>query len=359
MKIIFYSVKIKDKIQETQEAVSLLFDIPKALEEYFQYKPGQYITLKVIVNGIEEHRAYSISSNPYANEDLRITIKKVEEGLISNYLVNQIKVGDEIEIMPPLGHFIYEPKLGNVNNYILAAAGSGITPLFSILKSILTKEPQSKIYLFYQNRFEDSIIFKNELENLQKNHSNQLKIYHFLSRGTNSNSLKFTAGRLNSDDFVKIVKQNVENYFENSEFYICGPQHFMREIETGIANLSIPKNRIHKESFTVEKDQEENQTTDSRVELIDRKVKIRIYGEEKEIIVKADETVTTAAKNAGLQPPYSCQIGACSTCRAKVVSGKVIMDEREALTDEEIQQGYVLTCQTHPISNDVFINFDD
>lgn len=359
MKINFYSVKIKDVIKETNEAVSLLFEIPIDLKEYFDYKPGQYITLKVIFNGIEEHRAYSISSNPYQSEDLRITIKKVEDGLISNYLVREIKKGDTIEIMPPLGHFIYEPKEGNNNNYILAAAGSGITPLFSILKSILIKEPTSQIFLFYQNRSEDSIIFKYELDKLEQNNPNQLKIWHFLSREANSKTSNFNSGRLNFEIFTKLIQENVVNYQQNSEFFICGPQQFMREIETGIANLSISKNRIHKESFTVEKEEQESNENNDKIELVERKVKIRIYGEEKVITVKPEETITTAAKNAGLQPPYSCQIGACSTCRAKVITGKVIMDEREALTDEEMQQGYVLTCQAHPISEDVYINFDE
>jgi ring-1,2-phenylacetyl-CoA epoxidase subunit PaaE len=359
MKVEFYKIKIKSIVKETQDVVSIVFQIPDILRDIFVYKAGQYITIKAIIEGIEVHRAYSISSSPFDKEErgtIQITVKQVDNGAISSYLVNEVKVGDYLEIMPPLGHFTFEPTISQYQNYVLCAAGSGITPIFSILRSILISEVQSKIYLFYQNRNEDSVIFKEKLQQLKEQFSERFIWYNFLSQPKEPNSSE--KGKINQNVFAKQISNILKSEILQTIFYLCGPNSFMKEIEAGILSFGIEKNFIRKESFTVQIDEEGKNSDADNKELQRRKIKIKIYGEEKELIVEQDETVTTAAIKAGYAPPYSCQIGACSTCRAMLISGEVKMDEREALTDEEIQSGYILTCQTHPLSDNVLIDFD-
>ena len=360
MAIKFYTLKIADLKRETVDTVSISFDIPNDLKDVFTYKAGQYITIKTPGNGEENRRAYSISSSPHDNI-LTISVKKVDDGKVSNYINNDLKVDDHIEVMPPLGNFTIEPNPNNENHYLLIGAGSGITPLMSIIKTVLNQEPKSKVNLIYQNRNEESIIFKSELERLQSEFSDRLSVVHYLSKPETDYTENI--GRLDSIKILNHVKRIAGDNLFKTEFFICGPQGLMAESELALKNLLIASYKIHKESFTAAvdslKDEREDILLDNTDELKDRKVKIILYGDELEMIVSPDETILTAGQREGYDPPYSCQIGACSTCRAKLKSGKVYMDERDSLTDEEIEEGYVLTCQTHPLTDDVIIDFDD
>lgn len=360
MAIKFYTLKIAELRRETIDTVSISFDIPNDLKETFKYKAGQYITIKIPVNGEENRRAYSISSSPN-DPNLTISVKKIDDGRVSNYINNNLKIGDYIEVMPPLGNFTIEPKQNDENYYLLIGAGSGITPLISIIKTVLSQEPKSKINLIYQNRNEESIIFKNELERLQSEFSDRFSVLHYLSKP--ETDYTENVGRLDSIKILNHIKILAGDNLFKTEFFICGPLGLMAETELALKNLMIASYKIHKESFTSSleslKEEREDIILESSEELKDRKVKIILYGDELEMIVAPDETILTAGQREGYDPPYSCQIGACSTCRAKLKSGKVFMDERDSLTDEEIEEGYVLTCQAHPLTDDVIIDFDD
>ena len=360
MAVKFYLLQIKNLQRENVDTITITFDIPENLSEIFKYKHGQYITVKVPVNGEENRRAYSICSSPVETKDIQITVKKVDEGKVSRYLNDNLKIGDYFEVMPPLGNFTIELNDGNTGNYIMIGGGSGITPLISIIKTILLVEKNSKITLIYQNRNEDSIIFKSELESLINKYSDRFNIINILSKPS-SNWTGLT-GRLNTSTISAFIKDISQEKLFRTEFFICGPTGLMHESEAALKQLMIASYRIHKESFTIaipNSDNENNIVFDENVELKTRKVKIILYGDELEYTVEPDETILTAAQREGYDPPFSCQIGACSTCRAKLKSGKVSMDERDSLTDDEIEDGYVLTCQSHPLTDDVIIDYDD
>lgn len=351
----FYKVKIKDRIQETPESVSLIFDIPEEIKNLFDYKSGQYINIKIHLDGKEERRAYSISSSPAIDEDIKITIKDIEGGKVSKFMTNNLLKGDWIEIARPLGKFTIPDDIPEPARYVLIAAGSGITPLFSILNTALIDHPENQVILFYSNRYEEGIIFRKPLECLVNKFPEQIKIFNFLSKpDENWNEFK---GRINPEIFSELLKENItaENAIPKSSthFFLCGPNAFMKDLEEGITSLGFASGNIHKESFTAEATPEKQ-----AIAYQDREIKIRVYGEEHKILVESDSNVVISAQNNGIFLPYSCQIGACSTCRAMLISGKVDMTISEGLTEDEIERGYVLTCQAHPLTDDVILDFD-
>ncbi len=349
----FYPVTVKQVIRETPSAVSVILDIPQTLKDEFIYKHGQYLTLKVSFDGQENRRAYSICSSPFNENDLKIAIKKVDDGLVSRYLNENLKIGDIVEVMPPNGHFTIELNKNNEKNYCFIGAGSGITPLISIIKSVLFVESKSTILLIYGNRNTTETLFDSEISGLQNKYPSRLNVVHIHTQPTdNYIGLR---GRINNDLLESIFK-NERIDINKTEYFLCGPVEMMKDAEDLLFSNNVNKKQIHKESFTIaEKDEKMKNETD---EFKPRKVKIILYSEELEMLVQPDETITSAAQREGFDPPYSCQIGACSTCRAKVISGKVVMDERDSLTDDEIEEGYVLTCQSHPLTDDVVIDFD-
>lgn len=347
----FYKLPVIQKKQETVNSCSLFFNIPENLAENFKYKAGQYLTIKIQLENREERRAYSISSAPNLDDLVRITIKNIDGGLVSSYLVNNVHEGDILEIMPPQGNFTVDPDPSNQKTYILIAAGSGITPLYSIAKTILHFEPNSKVILFYSNRKPSDIIFYDELKDLEHSFAGNLKILHFISQ--NPDKQKYY-DRLNPIMFEELLKENLHSS-DDVDFYLCGPTSFMQMVESKLLEMNFAQEKIHKESFTA--DVEKSNETEY-FEYQDRKIKIKVYGQEYEILVEKGDNIITAGIKNGLILPYSCQIGACSTCRAMLVSGKVNMHVREGLTDNEIKQGYILTCQSYPLTDDVVIDFD-
>ena len=361
MALKFYILKVLQVNRETTDSVTLTFEITPELKEIFSYKHGQYLTIKLPVYGEENRRAYSISSSPVTDNELSITVKKVDEGKVSKYINNEIKPGDILEVMPPLGNFTIDLNPDRSKNYILIGAGSGITPLMSILKSILAVEAQSKVFLIFQNRNENSIIFKSQIEELESIHKDRLIVKHILSQP--GNEWDGLTGRLDSTGIMQLIKKLIPDRIFKAEYFLCGPQGLMHECETALKGLLVASFQIHKESFTAslsktEDDRINNMLNDEQ-DLKTRKVKIILYSDEIEFDVEPDETVLTAAQRKGQDPPFSCQIGACSTCRARLKSGQVYMDERDSLTDEEIEEGYILTCQSHPLTDDVIIDYDD
>ncbi len=356
-------LKIKKLIKETDKAISISFDIPIELKSVFNYKPGQFLTLKPEINGKTYKRAYSISSSPNVDEDLTITIKAIDGGFVSNHLVNNLHPDDFMQVQSPAGKFTFDFKPENQNQYVFFAGGSGITPVMSLIKSALTLEPKSRISLFYSNRDENSIIFKQQIEYLEKKYYDRFKIVHILSRA--SDDWIGFRGRIDKNRALALINDFIQNPKSNTtHYFLCGHQGMMNEIMECFDILKISKNNIHKESFNklnVNGFDSNNyiNVSPNNKQIVRKKIKIKIYSETFDLFVEPDETILTAALRENLDPPFSCQIGACASCRAKLVSGKVIMDERDALTEDEIEQGYILTCQSHPVTDDVVVDYDD
>ncbi len=360
----FYKIKVKKIKQETPNSITIFLDIPEELKSIFGYKPGQFLDVKVNINGDIQKRAYSISTSPHTDSELAITVKEIEEGYVSHYLVRKLKEGDVLEVSKPLGKFTFDVQPTHNYLYVMFAAGSGITPIFSQIKSILAVESKSKVYLVYSNRYKDEIIYYDELEELKTRFSNRFNVYYVLTRA--SNDTGFIHTRINRqfvEQFLNTTVLNTNGDFSEKHFSICGPVGMINEVETTIKDFGFEKQFIHKELFTTKV---KKQVADNPKTLVDvtevnpgkKSVKILLYGEEHQIEVEEDEPVLLAAFRAGLDPPFSCQIGICGTCMAKLRSGKVKMDERDALTDAEIQQGFILTCQSHPLSDDCYIDYD-
>lgn len=358
----FHVIPVSAVKNETADSVSVAFAVPAELAENFRYKPGQYLTLRLSVNGETINRSYSFCSAPIANEPHTIAVKKVTDGRASNFINSQLKVGDKIEIMEPMGNFFVDLNSNHQKHYLLFAGGSGITPVFSILKSVLIVEPNSRITLFYGNRDEASIIFHNELKNLLAANPSRLKIVHILNDA--ANPLANYSGLFDRQLVVRMLQEQTDSRFEQAEVFICGPTPMMKETEAALQLLNISKDNIHIEYFTEKSDEDKvaaeigGSIKDAPPFAGNTMVKIIYDGREAEFEVNEKEHILSAALDAGYDPPYSCMVAACCTCRAKLMSGNVIMDDRESLSDAEIEKGYVLTCQARPKSHGIVLNFD-
>jgi len=357
----FHTLKVSAVKRETHDSVSVAFEIPSGLEQNFRYLPGQYLTLKMQINGEQVNRSYSFCSSYYVGEPMTIAVKKVTNGKASTYINDVLKAGDTIEVMEPMGNFHSTIEVSNVKHYLLFGGGSGITPLLSILKSVMAKEPLSSVTLFYANRDEQSVIFKGTLDSLLEQYSNRLKVVHITD--TPSGLTKYS-GYLVKDLAIQLLREHTDFNFSNVECFICGPTPMMKEVESALASLNLPKEKVHIEYFTAKADEDKTAADVGTASSADApftgkaKVKLIYDGNEVEFEMNEKETVLSAALDAGYDPPYSCMVAACCTCRAKLMEGKVVMDDRESLTDAEINRGYVLTCQAHPKTATVVLNFD-
>ncbi len=358
----FHKLRVSEVKNEIADAVSVSFEVPAELKQHFNFFPGQYTTLKLVIDGENVNRSYSFCSSPFMNEPLTIAVKRVTGGKGSNFINDNFKPGVEIEAMEPMGNFHSTISENNEKHYILFGGGSGITPVISILKSVLAKELKSKVTLFYGNRNSNSIIFKDKLEVLASQFGERLKIVHILDLPEEEWS-GYT-GFIVKDLALKLLRENTNLNFQHAEFFICGPTPMMKSVEEALGVLQIPKDRVHIEYFTAKAD-EDKKAADVGTSVASEtpftgktKVKIIYDGNEREFEVNEKETILEAALDAGYDPPYSCMVAACCTCRAKLLSGKVEMDDRESLTDAEISRGYVLTCQSHPKSHGIVLNYD-
>ncbi len=333
----------------TPQSVAISFDIPEEFREEFAYVPGQYITVKAEVSGQKANRAYSLCSSPFAGDALTIGVKQTEGGLVSTFMNSLLKVGDILPIMKPMGNFTLKVNPNASRHIVLIGGGSGITPLFSIAKSVLLKEPNSKVTLLYGNRDQASIMFLDELNELQQKYP-ALNVKHILEHGTDE--LK---GMLSIEMLETLLAPFVSD--TQAEFYICGPGPVMSNAESVLTSHHVSSDRIHREFFTapIAIDEDAEPAEESSEE---KQIAVKLYGRSYEITVNPGETILEAGIRQQLDPPYACQIAACCTCRAKLRTGKVHMDSREALTDDEIEEGYILTCQAHPLTDDVLVDYD-
>lgn len=351
----FHNLKISKRIQETADAVSLSFEIPSNLKEEFKYKQGQYITFRINVNGQELRRSYSICSNPYSGEQLKVAIKKVRDGRGSVYLNDSVKEGSELEVMAPMGGFYTELNPSNKKNYYLFAGGSGITPMLSIIKSVLQIELNSNIVLFYGNLNEDSIIFRKELSDLA---GEKLNIVDVLEKPADSNFPKERMGIMDVNMLTSLLNTYVD-FNLDAEFFICGPTPMMQNAEKLLKERAKEKNRVHLEYFSTPDlppaAEKSNVASDFPV---DSEALVICDGDEKTITIKAGKNILDVALDANIDAPYACQGGSCCTCRALLVEGKVKMKINFALSEEEVAEGYILTCQSLPLTPRIVVDYD-
>jgi ring-1,2-phenylacetyl-CoA epoxidase subunit PaaE len=353
----FHSLKVSDIRRETHDAVSVAFEVPATLWPEFQYKQGQYLTLKLKVNGEEIRRSYSICTSPFAEKELRIAIKEVKDGRGSTYINRQAKVGDTIEVMTPMGNFHSALSGSAQKNYVLFAGGSGITPMMSILKSVLYIEKQSSITLIYANRDEDNVIFKKEIESIVASNPDKLKVV-FVYDNPKQNVPDLYKGLMTKEKVKGLVEAHVP-LKPNNEFFICGPGPMMENVKQALEEAKVEKEKIHIEYFTSVLETLAKAEETLVGQDIVSKVTVMQYGIETTFDLKTSgATILDAATDAGVDAPFSCKGAVCCTCRAKVLEGKVKMDANFALTDSEVEQGFILTCQSHPLTEKVVIDYD-
>ena len=349
----FHNLKVVDVREETSDTVSIAFEVPEDKEEKFNYIPGQYVTLRLDIDGNDVRRSYSMCSSPFSSEPIRIAVKRVENGLVSNYLNDSVKVGDEIGVMPPHGSFLLETDQGK-NTYVAFAAGSGITPIWSMIKSVLKKESQSKFVLFYGNQTTETIIFKNEIEALA---GDRLAVHHILSKEDTSDPM--TSGRINKSKAAALLGMDL-SVSQVKAFYMCGPEGMIMEVKDALHELGVSDDRINFELFTTPVIEKEGSVGEHTEFMGIAKIKVIYDEEETEFeLASVGENILEAAMRHDVDAPFSCKGAVCCTCKAKVTEGKMIMDANYALSDEEVAEGFVLACQAHPASENVVLDFDE
>ncbi len=348
----YYELLVKKIVHETKDALRIVFEHPTT--EKLNYTSGQFLTLIVPIEGKEVRRAYSLCSAPTVDEDLAVAVKRVDKGVMSNWLATHLKEGDRVKVMEPMGQFTTVYDANNKRHIIMFAGGSGITPLMSLIKSTIACEPNSIISLIYCNRDIDSIIFHHELENMQTSYEGRVHVIHVLDNAPMN--WQGYSGLLNHDMLMKLFERLPNWGINNTTYLMCGPEGMMKNVESLLASHEIPKEKIFKESFvqgTIDKENKKETAGDGEEKA--REVTIRYDGNEYKVLVQPGRAILETALDSGIDLPYSCQSGLCTACRGKALSGKVKLDEEEGLSASERAEGYVLTCVGHPLTDDVVI----
>jgi ring-1,2-phenylacetyl-CoA epoxidase subunit PaaE len=349
-------LKVKEIEKETDETSTIHFWHP--LNEVVAYRPGQFLTLLLPQEDKKVRRSYSMSSSPYTDVSLAITIKRVPGGFASNLLLDTIKEGDVLEAMEPTGIFFPKQEDDQTRQVVFIGAGSGITPLFSILKSILMVEQESEVFLLYGSRNEEGIIFYDKINALKAKYKERFSVVHTLSQA--SDEWEGEKGRLNKTHILKIIEELPALNKKEAEYFLCGPDDMMEEAHRALAILAVPEKQIRKESFLTATAAQPGEVTMEEEDdtLKTREITLFYEGTEYKLPVKPHETVLEAALNMDIDLPYSCQAGMCTACLGRCTSGKVHLDEEDALSEAELNEGFILTCVTRPMSDDVVIEVE-
>ena len=356
----FNNIQVNEIVNETTDSKSFVLSIPEKLKKQFLYTAGQFIILKVEIDGKEYKRSYSLSTCPYTDAKFQITVKRIKDGIVSNYLNTQIKKGDELLVYPPSGNFFKEPEQNVKRNYIFFAGGSGITPIYAIIKTLLVKYPYNYVKLVYANKDPEAIIFYKELEALKSLYSKTFFLTHIVSQA--SAGWNVLAGHLDSDKIKLFLSEQRIFPIANTEYYICGPSPFMELVEHELQNHGVPDAKLHMERFISigEGDQPLIMGNEpSEINLTETKICATLDGKDNKVRCNTDETILDAFLAVGVNIPYSCKEGVCSSCIAKLIKGKVQMQHAQSLTDIDIKENRILTCQATCLTKEVEINFDN
>lgn len=345
----FYKLNIAEIRRETQESVSILFTVPESLKNNYVFKAGQYLNLKLSLDGIEIRRAYSICSSPESGE-LRIAVKAVKNGVFSQFANTQLQVNQTLEVASPEGNFTFEPKTDRQRNYMAFAAGSGITPVMSVLKSVLTSEPNSSFVLVYGNKSVDDTIFYNEIHELQQQHVGRFSVQYAFSQTKTDEAL---FGRIDKS-VVNFVLKNKFKETEFNKFYLCGPEEMISTVSEVLKSNNVSEKDIKFELFTTSAFEKTVESSSDHTT-----VKMLVDGDSFEFEMSNKQTILEAALKQGIDAPYSCQGGICSSCLCRITEGKAEMKKNSILTDSEIAEGLVLSCQAIPTTANIFVDFDD
>ena len=346
----FYKLQITEIKRETQSAVSIVFGVPQELKTNYVFLAGQYLNLKLTLDGIEIRRAYSICSAPKSGE-LRISVKEVKNGLFSKFANQTLKVGDFLEVGFPEGKFTFEPKSDKQKNYAGFAAGSGITPVMSIIQDVLENEPKSSFVLVYGNKTVADTLFYEQLHQLANQYVGRLSVHYVYSQEKNDNQL---FGRIEKST-VNLMLNNLHKEKEFDTFYLCGPEDMINGVSAVLKEHNVAEKNIKFELFTTSK-------TLNKLEISGdghTHVTVMVDGETSVFEMSQKQTILDAALKQGVDAPYSCQGGICSSCLARVTSGSAQMRKNSILTESEISEGLVLTCQAHPTSSEIVVDYDD
>lgn len=350
-----YHLQVKEVIHETSDAITLAFWHP--LSEVVKYHPGQFLTLLLTLNGEKVRRSYSLCSSPHTDSSPAVTIKRVPGGLVSNWLIDNIKQGDYLEVLEPTGNFKIEADGRNARTIVLIGAGSGITPLMSIAKSVLKVEAESRIVLLYGNRHQSSIIFDQQLAQMQTHYGKRLVVKHTLSQP--EAGWTGATGRLNKTQILRLLEGITDLQASTATYFLCGPDGMMDEAKRALEVLGVADTNIHKESFVTSTTHPlPHEANEDDGSLKTQEVTILYEGSEYKIEVQPHQTILEAALELDIDLPYSCQAGMCTACMGKCTSGKVHLDEEDGLTKSELQAGFILTCVAHPLTKNVVIEID-
>ena len=347
----FYSLKVLAIEPLTNESVKIVFDNSNV--DAFKFKAGQYITVRQEINNEDVRRSYSLSSSP--QQGIEIGVKRIENGLMSTFLTKELKVGDSLDVMPPTGNFYLDSQKEG-SHYVAFCAGSGITPIISIIKQVLNDDYNSFFTLIYGNRNRASVMFDEELDSLERNFQSQLFIHYFFSR---ENVIDCINGRIDSSSLKELYDSN-SNLSDADSYFLCGPGELIDNTNQFLLDIGVESNKIHFERFTSSVIPKKDKSNDINNKEIISNVMVNVDGDDFEFKLSSKgQTILDAAMNAGADVPFSCKGGVCCVCKAKVLEGKVNMDQNYSLSEDEVEQGYILTCQSHPVSENVVVDFDE
>jgi ring-1,2-phenylacetyl-CoA epoxidase subunit PaaE len=355
----FYPLTVKALTRETSECTTVTFDLPAEWEEVFQFTQGQYLTLKVEIDGEEVRRSYSLCSSPL-DRALQVAVKRVPDGKFSTYVQQRLQPGDTLAVMPPMGKFFTPLDPQQRKHYVAFAAGSGITPIMSILQTVLRTEPQSEFTLLYGNQYISSVIFKEQIEGLKNRYLDRLRVFHFFSREIPDAPL--FSGRLDGEK-VREALGKIIDIDDIDEAFLCGPEEMIFGIKAVLSEAGLPPKQIHFELFTTGSAPKRN------------KAKVAAHGPSSDQVCEVQvkdggnsfsfnlpfdtESVLDGALSRGADLPFACKGGVCCTCKAKLLEGKVEMAVNYALEPEEVEAGFILACQSFPKSRKVVVDFDE
>ncbi|MBN8852929.1 MAG: phenylacetic acid degradation protein [Sphingobacteriales bacterium 50-39] len=357
----FAKLQVADIRRETEDCVSIAFAVPEHLHETFRFIQGQNITIRTRIEGEEIRRSYSICSSPF-DKELRIAVKKVPRGLFSTYANDQLHVGDELDVLPPTGRFYTQLDPSKPKHYLAFAAGSGITPILSLIKTTLATEPESHFTLVYGNRHRPSIIFREELEGLKNRYMHRFALHHILSR--EKVDIGLHQGRIDAAKCGELCGKLID-LNGTDEIFLCGPAEMIFTIKSWLEEKAFDPRKIHFELFHTQEGKAAGRTTTADttttapLEGKTSQVTIRLDGNSFDFELPVDgDSILDGALMQGADLPFACKGGVCCTCRARLLEGKVEMEVNYALEEEELKAGFILTCQSHPRTEKVVIDFD-